>query len=42
MAKQTLDTGLNMNLVAVCDRLLGGCVNLDTGEDYPSDYTDHN
>jgi hypothetical protein len=41
MAKQTLDTRLNMNLVAVCDRLLWGCVNLDTSENYPSDYASY-
>jgi hypothetical protein len=40
MAKQTLDTRRNMNLVAVRDRLLGGCVNLVPRENYSRDYAD--
>jgi hypothetical protein len=42
MAIKTLDTGFDMDLVAVINRLLRGSVNLDTGEDYPCDYTNYN
>jgi hypothetical protein len=42
MAIKTLDSRFNMHLVAVSNGLLRGSVNLDTGEDYPCDYTNYN
>ena len=42
MAKQTLNARFDMNLVAVHNGLLWSGVNLQPGENYPSDYTCNN
>jgi len=42
MAKQTLYARLNVNFVAVLDRLLWGGINLRSGKKYPNDYRPEN
>jgi hypothetical protein len=39
MAVKALDACLDMDFMAVCNRLFGSCINLISGENHPNDDT---